>query len=133
MRTKERSTERRIPPFRPLPTNLRKPVKHKFYKRFYGNATMQTGRIKKFIFEVEIPNSFNGPMKHRAIRYVCEKIKRERSIPLLNIGERVRLSDLMLKVPWIRVRKIRDYDTQSKYVVESHGKEKVSPIRITPR
>jgi hypothetical protein len=127
---REVRTERRIPKFRPLPTNLRRPVEHRMYKRFYGNCNTKTGKIKKFIFEVELPNSFNGKMKHRAIRYICEKIKYEKSIPLLKKGERVRLSDLMLKVPWIRVRKIRVYETQSVY---EHERRTVRPNLKMPR
>lgn len=106
---------RKVPRLRPLPRNLRRIVVHKMYKRFYGNCTTNTGKIKKFIFEVEIPERFNGKMKHRAIRYICEKIKYEKSVPLLKKGERVRFKDLMLNVDWIKVRKIRDYETQSVY------------------
>jgi hypothetical protein len=102
--------ERKIPKFRPLPISLRKrrvtPVER---AKFYGNYTTKTGQIKRFSFEIIMPEYINGKTINRMIRLTCQKIKYFKLIPLAKQGQKFTFGELHQRTPWIKVRKIREY------------------------
>lgn len=102
--------EREIPKFRPLPTSLRKrrvtPIDH---ARFYGNYTTKIGKIKRFSFQIKIPHYLSGKQTYRIMKFTCQKLLYEKSIPFDKQGKTYTFGELMQRTPWIRVRKIRDY------------------------
>lgn len=103
--------ERRIPKFRPLPTNLRKRrVTHVDYARFYGNYTTKTGKIKRFSFQIKMPDYLSGKVMHKMIRLTVEKIHSFNLIPYYEKGQNTfTFGELMQRTQWIKVRKVRDY------------------------
>ncbi len=99
-----------LPKFRPLPVSLkRRGVVAVDLARFYGNYETKVGRIKRFSFQFKMPDYLSGKMMHRMIRLVCEKIHYFNLVPLHEQGQTFKFSELMLRTPWIRVRKVRNY------------------------
>jgi hypothetical protein len=102
--------ERKIPKFRPLPTNLRqRRTLIESYGRFYYNYFTNQGRIKRGSFQAKFPQNTSGRNKNRLMRFIVGKLLYEKMVPVLRQGQIVTVGELLQRTSWIRVRRVRNY------------------------
>jgi hypothetical protein len=91
------------------------PRRRRMYARFYGRFTSLTGQIRGFEFQVRISPSLSRKLQYRLITHTCNKIKYEKSLPYHKRRETFSSFHELFSVPWVRIRKLLDYDIQMFY------------------
>jgi len=116
-RRKKARKGRRYPEFRPMPLGLRssRPTQQRDYARPYGNYENKFGKIKRFSFQFRIDLSKSSKIVYLQIRNVCGRFK-QNQIPLHKQGQVFSsYNELMFHTPWIKVRKVRNYEVGMSY------------------
>jgi hypothetical protein len=105
--------------FRPVPSSLRATrvfARHREYARFYGSYRSETGKTRRFSFQVKIARSLSNRKKSILIRNVVSNIL-DRRVPVHKMGQSFSsFRELLRRTTWVRVRRILDYKAGVKYV-----------------
>jgi hypothetical protein len=110
---------RRLPPFRPLPIDLRRRrrgMAPRQYARAYERYESKTGRVKRQSFSVKVDPDKNPIVQYKLMRHLSNKLKRG-LIPLVPQGTMFDdFGDLFIGTRWIKVKKVLSYKVGMEYV-----------------
>lgn len=99
-------TSRKLPERRRLPVHRRKHVPY-YMGRWYGSYNTYQNTIKRYGFQVMIPESMNHQAVRRSIAITQQKLK-SNTLPMHKQGQVFSsFGELFQRTDWIRVRKIR--------------------------
>lgn len=112
----ERRNRRKLPPFRPIPIDLRRRRRiAPDYANFYGSYVAKTGIVKRFSFKVKVDPNKNRTVLYKLIRHTCNKLKNRLIPPVPNGTIFGDFGDLHIALDWMRVRKLRFYRAGMQY------------------
>lgn len=110
--SKRKRRRKKIPEFRPYPLK-RKRVKPDDYDkaRFYGNYETMRGKIKRasFMVKVDLSTTRKRRLASKQIAFVIVRGKYQNEIPLHTQGQIFISFGELLRSPWMKVKKIREY------------------------
>jgi hypothetical protein len=107
---------RRLPAYRPIPTDLRKRRRiAPDYANFYGSYITKDGRKKRFSFKVKVDPYKNRIVLGKLIKMTCMRIKDNRIPPVKNGYVFDDFGDLLSATKWMRVRLIKPYKAGMEY------------------
>jgi len=91
------------------------PRRERTYVRVYGRFMSLTGQIRGFEFQVRVSRGLSRKLVYRLITHTCNKIKYEKSLPYHKRRETFSSFHELFSVPWVRIRRLLDYDVQMFY------------------
>lgn len=100
-----------------MPLGLRdvRPTQQRDYARFYGNYVEKFGKIKRFSFQMRIDLSKSGKLVYLQVKSICGRLL-QNQIPLHKQGQVFHsFRELVFRTPWIKVRKVRNYEVGMSY------------------
>ncbi|MBX5329194.1 MAG: hypothetical protein QHH18_04400 [Candidatus Bathyarchaeota archaeon] len=92
-----------------------RPKRKRTYARFYGRYRSVTGETRGFEFQVRVSPQLSRKLQYRLITHTVNKMKYEKSLPYHKRRETFASFHELFSVPWVRIRKILDYDVQMDY------------------
>jgi hypothetical protein len=93
------------------------PRRRRTFVRIYGGFETTTGKRKGFEFQVRVSPSLTGRGIYHHITNTVGKMKYEHLMPHHKRRETFPTFRYLYSVPWIRIRKILDYDVKVDYNV----------------
>jgi len=91
------------------------PRRRRMYARFYGRFRTLTGEVRGFEFQVRVSPRLSRKLMYRLITHTCNKIKYEKTLPYHKRRQTFYSFHELFSVPWVRIRRILDYDVRMDY------------------
>lgn len=93
------------------------PKRRRTFARIYGRFETMTGKYKGFEFQVRVSSNLTGKTLYHKIRNVVGKIKHDHLMPYHKRRETFPTFRSLMSVPWVRIRRVLDYDVKVDYDV----------------
>lgn len=93
------------------------PRRRRTFVRIYGRFETTTGKLKGFEFQVRVARNLTGKAIYYHITNTVGKMKNQHLIPYHKRRETFPTFRSLYATPWIRIRRILDYDVKVDYDV----------------